>query len=285
MAECVVYNNRYRVVNKIGSGAFGEVYLGEDTKTRRRVAIKLEPVTFNDPLLRKEYEIYMCLRGLSGVPVVHWFGMEGDNRVLVMDFVGPSLDEVSEKNREQLGVNNVMKIGLRCIEVIEKIHRRGVVHRDIKPENFLISKMNKIHIVDFGLSVKYRDSSTGEHIKFRENKKLVGTPRYASINNHLGYEQSRRDDMESIGYMLIYILKGRLPWQGLKKDSGCSNKYQHILDKKLSTSIPELCEGVPDEILAYLEYTRNLKFHDTPNYYYLKSLFYNAIVTDKYLED
>lgn len=282
MDEGRIYNNRFRVVNKIGSGSFGEVYLGIDSLTNNRVAIKLEPITTSDPRLRKEYEIYLCLRNTNGVPSIHWFGMDDNHRILVMDFVGPSLEDIMERDSTRFGVLNVMKIGLKCVELIERVHKCGVVHRDIKPENFLVNRVNKIYIVDFGLSSKYKNEDTGDHLKFRENKKLIGTPRYASINNHKGCEQSRRDDMESIGYMLVYILKGRLPWQGLKKESKSSNKYQHILDKKMSTPISELCQGAPEELRIYLEYVRGLKFHDTPNYHYLKSLFYKAIRSDKY---
>lgn len=278
MSKNKIYNNRYEILDKIGSGSFGEVHLGEDMKTKNKIAIKLEDINSDDPRLRKEYEIYRYLENVTGISPIHWFGMDSDNRVLIMDYIGPSLEDIV-KHRSYISTDNMMKISLKIIDLIENLHSRNIIHRDIKPENFLINKNNQIYIIDFGLSKLYKNLETKEHIPYSENNKLTGTPRYASINNHNGIEQSRRDDIEAIGYMLVYIIKKSLPWQGLKKENG---KYQNILDKKINIPLDELCKDIPEEFKILIEYARKLNFYDTPNYVYLKSIFYKAIKDRKY---
>ena len=149
------------------------------------------------------------------------------------------------------------------------------IHRDIKPDNFLMGlgrRSNVVYIIDFGLAKRYRDPKTHVHIMYRENKHLTGTPRYASINNHLGIEQSRRDDLESLGYVFMYFLRGSLPWQGLRANTK-KQKYQKIMEKKMATPIDLLCKGFPDEFRIYFEYCRALRFADKPDYSYLRRLF------------
>lgn len=134
-----------------------------------------------------------------------------------------------------------------------------------------------IHIIDYGLAKKFIDTKTGEHIKYRDNKELTGTARYASINTHLGIEQSRRDDLEGLGYVLIYFLRGSLPWQGLHAKTK-KEKYESIRDVKLSTPVETLCKEFPDEFIEYINYCRKLNFTDTPNYTHLKKLFKDLLV-------
>ncbi len=141
---------------------------------------------------------------------------------------------------------------------MEFVHSRSFIHRDIKPDNFLMGlgkKANQVHIIDFGLAKKYRDPKSHLHIPYRENKNLTGTARYASINTHLGIEQSRRDDMESLGYVLMYFLRGSLPWQGLKAATK-RQKYEKISEKKMATPVEVLCKGFPLEFVTYFQYCR-----------------------------
>jgi serine/threonine protein kinase len=163
----------------------------------------------------------------------------------------------------------------QLIRRLEYLHERNLVHRDVKPDNFLMGvgkKSNVVYVIDFGLAKKYRDSRYGTHLEYRENKQLTGTARYASLSTHLGIEQSRRDDLESLGYVLLYLLRGGLPWQGLKaKDK--NQKYSRITDKKIVTPIEELIAGYPDEFGVYLNYCRSLKFEEKPDYRYLRGLF------------
>ena len=165
------------------------------------------------------------------------------------------------------------------IQRIEYIHSRLYLHRDIKPDNFLMGvgrRQHYVYVIDFGLTKRYRDSRTGQHIPYKDGKSLTGTARYASINTHMGIEQSRRDDLESLGYVLMYFLRGSLPWQGLKAYTK-KQKYEKIMEKKISTPIDVLCRGYPQEFSTFLNYTRGLRFEDKPDYSYLRKLF-SAIV-------
>lgn len=158
------------------------------------------------------------------------------------------------------------------LKLIQFIHLRGVLHRDIKPDNFLVgrnSNQNKIYMIDFGLAKRYLSKDNESHIPYRDNKDLTGTARYASINTHLGIEQGRRDDIESLVYVLIYFMRGSLPWQSMK-GQGKKEKYEKIMEKKLTFSIPFLTEGLPKEFEEILSYVRCIYFSDEPNYEFIR---------------
>lgn len=162
------------------------------------------------------------------------------------------------------------------------MHSKSFIHRDIKPDNFLMGlgrRANLVNIIDFGLAKKYRDPKTHIHIPYRENKNLTGTARYASINTHLGIEQSRRDDIESLGYVLMYFLRGSLPWQGLKAATK-KQKYEKISERKMGTPIEVLCRGYPSEFVTYFQYVRSLRFDDKPDYSYLRKLLRDLFVAE-----
>lgn len=164
----------------------------------------------------------------------------------------------------------------QMIKRVEYIHSRRIINRDIKPDNFCVGinkNSHRIYIIDFGLAKKFM-SSSGEHIKYREGKSLTGTARYASVSTHLGIEQARRDDIESLGYLFLYFLRGSLPWQNLRARN-IKEKYEKIKEKKIMTKIEELCKGFPEEFTQYCTYCRTLKFEDKPDYAYLRSLFKN----------
>ena len=161
------------------------------------------------------------------------------------------------------------------------------MHRDIKPDNFLIGigkKQHYVYVIDFGLAKRFRDPKTGEHIPYRDGKNLTGTARYASVNTHLGIEQARRDDLESLGYVLLYFIKGQLPWQGIPARTK-KEKYEKIRDKKLSTQIEQLCKNLPEEIGLYLGYCRSLKFEEKPDIGYLRKLFKDLFYRSGYEYD
>eukprot|EP01029_Cantina_marsupialis_P005967 TRINITY_DN1649_c0_g1_i1.p1 TRINITY_DN1649_c0_g1~~TRINITY_DN1649_c0_g1_i1.p1 ORF type:complete len:765 (+),score=193.33 TRINITY_DN1649_c0_g1_i1:151-2445(+) len=264
---------------KIGKGSFGEIYLVEDKSTGKEYALKAESDDYDSPQLGIEKKVYDSLRGKKGVPQVMWYGNHNDHICLIMDLLGPSLEELYNYCSRKISIRSVLRIGMQLIERIQDLHEAGYVHRDIKPDNFLIGlgKSSKIiHVIDLGLSKRYRSRSTGKHIPLIEGKGLTGTARYASINAHLGIESSRRDDLESIGYVLIYFFKGELPWQGLPGKTK-SEKYGNICQTKQDYPIKELCRGLPDEIKEYMEYCRDLKFTETPDYEYIYLLFEEAL--------
>jgi len=269
--------NKYRLGRKIGSGSFGDIYLGTNISTLEEVAIKLECVKTKHPQLHIESKFYRIMQGGVGIPTIKWCGSEGDFNVMVMELLGPSLEDLFNFCSRRFSLKTVLLLADQLISRIEFIHSKNFIHRDIKPDNFLMGlgkKGNLVYIIDFGLAKKYRDARTHQHIPYRENKNLTGTARYASINTHLGIEQSRRDDMESLGYILMYFVTGTLPWQGLRAATK-QQKYERISEKKMATPIEVLCKGAPVEFATYLNYCRSLRFEEKPDYSYLRQLFRN----------
>ncbi|CAH8611889.1 unnamed protein product [Heterobilharzia americana] len=267
--------NKYRLGRKIGSGSFGEIYLGTDITNNEEVAIKLECVKAKHPQLQIEAKIYRLMQGGVGIPCLKWSGTEGDYNVLVLQLLGPSLEDLFNFCGRRFKLKTVLLLADQIITRVEYIQNKNFIHRDIKPDNFLMGlgkRGNLVYLIDFGLAKKYRDSRTRQHIPYRENKNLTGTARYASINTHLGIEQARRDDMESLGYVLMYFLRGSLPWQGLKAGTK-RQKYERISEKKMQTPVEVLCEGYPAEMAVYLNYCRGMRFDSQPDYSYLRNLF------------
>lgn len=194
--------------------------------------------------------------------------------ILVMDLLGPSLEDVFNMCGRKMNLKSALMIGIQMLERIEYVHRKQFLHRDIKPDNFLMGtgiKAYRLYLIDFGLAKKYVQKD-GVHIAYRDDKNLTGTARYASLNTHLGIEQGRRDDLEGIANVLIYLIKGYLPWQNLKA-ANKKEKYEKIMEKKLGTPLEVLCKDVPQQFRDLLVYARNLEFEDEPDYAYLRGLF------------
>jgi casein kinase 1/casein kinase I family protein HRR25 len=260
---------------KIGSGSFGDIYHGTNITTGEEVAIKLESTASKHPQLIRETKIYRSLSGVVGIPNVRWYGTEGDYNVMVIDLLGKSLEDLFTDCSRRFSLKTTLMLADQMLCRLEIIHAKCYIHRDIKPDNFLMGRgvfHHIMHVIDFGLAKLYRDPRTHRHIAYKEGKNLTGTARYASVNTHMGIEQSRRDDLESIGYILVYFLRGSLPWQGLKAATK-KQKYEKIMEKKVSTSLEQLCKNLPMELRLYFEHVKSLGFDDRPDYDYLKRLF------------
>ena len=250
-----------------------------------------------------ENKIYKILNDGIGIPQIHWFGQHKDRYCMVMDKLGCSLEELFRKCNRQFSLKTVLMLADQMIQRIEYIHSRLYLHRDIKPDNFLMGagkRQHYVYTVDFGLTKRYRDSKTTQHIPYKDGKSLTGTARYASLNTHTGVEQSRRDDLECLGFVLIYFLKGGLPWQGVKAKTR-NEKYEIIKDMKLKIPIKDLVkmkidtkakpgmqqsgqslgivvpnvieDNVPEEFVMFMDYCRDLKFEEKPDYSYLRRVF------------
>ncbi|GLB40472.1 putative kinase-like protein [Lyophyllum shimeji] len=304
-----IVGNHFRVGKKIGEGSFGVVFEGVPAETvvkpfvsvpwrvavrskmlsNTPVAIKFEPRKSDAPQLRDEFRSYRTLNGTPGVPQVHHFGQEGLHNVLVIDLLGPNLEDLFDMCGRKFTIKTVCMAAKQMVTRVQAIHDKSLIYRDIKPDNFLIGvpgskNANTIHIIDFGMAKHYRDPKTKVHIPYRERKSLSGTARYMSINTHLGREQSRRDDLESLGHVFMYFLRGGLPWQGLRAATN-KQKYEKIGEKKQTTPINELCEGFPEEFSIYMNYVRKLGFEETPDYDFLRELFTKVLKTLGETED
>ncbi|KAI3668008.1 hypothetical protein L6452_43079 [Arctium lappa] len=282
-----IVGGKFKLGRKIGSGSFGELYLGVNIQSGEEVAVKLESVKTRHPQLHYESKIYRLLQGGTGIPNLKWFGVEGEYNIMVIDLLGPSLEDLFNYCNRKFTLKTVLMLADQLINRVEYMHARGFLHRDLKPDNFLMGlgrKANQVYAIDFGLAKKYRDLQTHKHIPYRENKNLTGTARYASVNTHLGVEQSRRDDLESLGYVLMYFIRGSLPWQGLKAGNK-KQKYDKISEKKMLTPIEVLCKSYPSEFISYFHYCRSLRFEDKPDYSYLKRLFRDLFIREGYQFD
>ncbi len=268
--------NNYTLIKQIGKGSFGEVFLVSDHKGNE-YACKVEHNNEKNRL-KNEVNIYkrFNIKQIDCIPLIYKYSETDESNLLLMQLLGKSLDVIFDECDEILDIGTVMKLAISIITVLEKIHRVGIIHRDIKPNNFMFGindKSSHLYIMDFGLSKRWYNNK--KHIDLKFGRSLIGTARYASINIHNGAEPSRRDDMESVGYMLIYFLRGSLPWQGLKKKTK-TNPIDEIGKTKMLCDINELCKNIPDCFYQYINYTRNLNFTEKPDYEYLRNLFISS---------
>lgn len=278
----------YKIEKKLGKGGFGQVYVGRrlsPVNTNEKstspgaveVALKFEHrsskgCNYGPPY---EWQVYNTLGGSHGVPRVHYKGRQGDYYIMVMDILGPSLWDVWNNNSHTMSIEMVACIAIEAISILEKMHSRGYVHGDVKPENFLLGPPGtpdekRLFLVDLGLATRWRDSTTGRHVEYDQRPDVFrGTVRYASVHAHLGRTCSRRDDLESLAYTLVFLIRGRLPWQGYQGE----NKGFLVCKKKMATSPENLCSFCPQPFRQFVEYVVNLKFDEEPNYAKYISLF------------
>lgn len=259
----MIIQNKYEILQALGSGSFGTLYQGRNLRTNTLVAIKVERIregTFN--LLANETRSYRTLKGIQGIPEVRWFGKDDQCYYMVIDLLGGSLQHWKEKVC-RFSLSLTLKIGIKVISLLRSIHEKGFVHRDVKPDNFLFGRetYNSLYIVDFGFSTKYS-------AKAKQTHGLIGSNTYASIHSHERMSLTRRDDMESCGYMLWYLWKGELPWQSLTTEAD-------VYQCKKTTSFE-----IPFVIRDFILEMREMGYADAPRYQHWIYTFERKIQSD-----
>jgi len=272
---------RFRLKRKIGSGSFSSVYRCVDSRTGEDLAIKLEPSDSQKPQLVEEARKYKVLAGGQWVPRMHWFGSAQGYNVLVMDLLGRSLGSLLETCGGRFSLGTALTVTIQVLNCLEYIHSRDLIHRDIKPQNFAVGRgaeANLVRAIDFGLARRYR---SGERHRPRANiNGFVGTARYASVGAHRFEEQSRRDDVQALGFLLVYFLRGELPWQGLPPGLSKIERHKSLAAMKSETSFEALCAGFPREVVTYLGTCAGLEFTQQPDYDNLRELLLKPIVRE-----
>lgn len=235
--------NKYKILNEINRGSYGTVFIGEGVVTKTQVAIKMEDKEVN--LLKREAQIYQYLSGHSGIPKLKYYGSTDKNNFLILPLLGKSIKS------KKFSIIEAFRVGKIIVEIVEYIHSKGFLHRDLKPDNFLFENETSlsIKIIDFGLAKKYKDFNN-EHIPFKIGTSLVGSINYSSISALEGVELSRRDDLESIIYIILFLMEGRIPWENMS--------YKDVIKIKMQYSVEPLSN--------LISYCRNMKFEETPDY-------------------
>ena len=268
---------RYNIKYLIAKGAFGEVYLGTNILDNKQYALKIEKANKGESMLKKEAYTLLLLKG-PGLPSVITFGLSGRYHILVENLLGKSIYNIWLENNKKFNLKDTCMFAIQALERIKYVHSKNYLHRDIKPANFLVGNPDKsqIFLIDFGNARKYRSSRTGKHLSFNKNNRIYGTPQFLSLNALKGIEPSRKDELESLGLVIIYLYQGFLPWSNLKP----KNLEQAIIslrELREKISIEELCKNLPKEIYEYLNYVKNMNSENNPNYKYLQSLFMNIL--------
>ena len=268
---------KYSIKHLISKGSFGEVYLGTNVLNNKDYAIKMERTSKGESLLKEEAYVLLFLKG-PGLPNVITFGISGRYHILIENLLGKSIYNIWLEKEKKFNIKDTCMFAIQALERVEYVHSKNYLHRDIKPANFLVGNpdQSQIYLIDFGNARKYRSSRTGKHLPFSRNYKIYGTTIFLSLNVLKGIEQTRKDELESLGLVIIYLYKGYLPWSNYKfKD--IFQALEKIKAIKENLSMKQLCHGLPIEMFEYMNYIKNMNFEDTPDYRYLQSLFLNIL--------
>lgn len=267
-------NKKYILLNKIGEGSFGSIYRAENYRTKEEVAIKVETILNDVNLLKNESEIYQYLLGTRGIPQVKWYGKDDKHYYMVIPLLGKSLEQIMNE-KKIFSLKLVLQIGVQILYLLKAIHEKKLIHRDIKPDNFLLGKNNQLYLIDFGLCKTYIQNDV--HIEMKKTSGLIGSITYASIHSHQNEQLSRRDDLESLGYMLCYFILGNLPWREIDFSKNIIMDIIH-LKKNITNNV-----DIPNILIEYMNYVTKMEFEEEPKYEYYIYSFKKEIdnITDK----
>ncbi|OHT03147.1 Casein kinase I isoform delta-A [Tritrichomonas foetus] len=274
----VILGNHFSLIKKIAATSYSNIYMGEEMQTKTKVALKLEQLKAEFPQLEAEHKFMQRFQGAVGIPKIFYFGEEADYHLLVMEYFHYSLQDLLEKNNNKFSLKTVLMLADQLLLRIEYIHKCEYIYRDIKPENFMVGENSVIYAIDYGFFKSYIQLRSNQHIPFSKNRAFTGTPRYASINALKGYEQSRRDDLESLAYMLIYFLRGNLPWIGI-------SNLKKIAKIKSDITPEILCRNCPNEFCMFLKAVRSLKFTEEPKYSEYRKWFRDLFIKNDFFYD
>jgi serine/threonine protein kinase len=276
----------YVIRKRLGGGSFGDVYQADDMESQQVVAIKIE-VSGTTSQLNNEYRIYQWLAGMDGIPKVYGLHDYGRNRAMVMEQMGSSLEVLFRRCGKQFSLKTVLMIADQIFRIMQWVHHCGIVHRDIKPHNFVTGRgefRNKLYLIDFGVSTAYLDHRSHEHKDYSRHNGLVGTAQYVSINTHLGDQQSRRDDIESVMYVLIRFLRGKLPWSDVK-DKDAETRNEKITQSKIHTTLDSLCTSIPNEFKEIMDDIRRTGYEVMPKYAWMRQVLHDLFLRCGFVYD
>ena len=272
---------------KIGSGAFGKLYTCINNKTKEMYAVKIENANCEKPQLANEFKIISILKNLPGFPKCIKFSNSPKGYLLIMEHLGPNLETIMTRlPNKKYSMKTALMIMLQCLERVKDIHEKGIIHRDMKPDNFVIGYKGKerlIYLIDFGLS-KIINNNEKKNVLHKREKVIMGTMRYISMNAHLGNELTKKDDLESLAYIIVYFIKGELPWQNVKADSK-KEKYKKVYQIKKQTVPNELCQFLPEDIKIFINCILSLNIKQKPDYQKLKNILENLMNKYSYSND
>ena len=288
----VVLDDRFCLIYCIGSGSFGEVYVAEDLKNKKIVALKVEFQQSKCQQLQYESKIYEIMSGCVNIANISWYGSYKNKNIMAFDRLSQSIDKLFNYRMRNFSLKTVLMLADQMISAIQFFHSKGFVHRDIKAENFMMGAgKNKsvLYLIDFGLAGKYRNiDDVNDHYPLTKNHEFMGTAKFQSINAHKGYSLSRRDDMEAIGYLLVYLMKGTLPWMEIKSRATSRDPKlfsEEIKNIKMKTSTEVLCNKLPHEFYVYLNDVKNLKYEEEPKYASYRKMFRELFMKSGFIYD
>ena len=268
----LIINKKYKISHQINKGSFGLIFKAKDLECDHDVAVKIEPFLISKKYLVKEARILNLLQKNHHVPRFYWCGCKPNSTFLVMELLGKNLEDLFKECNKKFTLKTVLMMADQMISSLEFIHSKGYLHRDINPRNIcvgLAEKASNFYSIDFGLSSTYRELNDND--KLKENFPFTGTLNFASVNTHKGYEQTCLDDLESLFYVIIYFLTGKLPWESISNEKGDLNKkLEEIKKEKINTTIEDLCADMPEELKECLEYIKKSEFYVKPDYKFLK---------------